>query len=856
MLHQQPIFAFVICFCNSLTIHSHSKDNFAKLFVVKGSLAGKSFELAMDDLHFISFPCLISGQTDEPPASGESSEEKAPDVISMFNIVIATISGQAMQRINKNFLYKCQCKYLSHCGEDPIAAALGLRLYSYGICKQSLRRVLEAATNALCTLEKKQRYVSREVATMVRLMDRKHDPLPAEDVSAGAPTIVSVVQFPRSKRSGSSSSTGSSEGHTSIPMQHTDSGTLIPSLAEQQQSSMHSLMLQSRHTSSERCNTVTDQAWPGELQALFMQQSILANELRLLFHNLSGGHSANLQFNGTKAINVALACKDRKTCLESRAKQPCLCAADSLFGLTAGPVQLPLPAADTVASKTNDKTKGISPSMQTMLALAEPDCIVQILSMLDGRSMASQHADPGRGPAALKQSRLYTFLEASDPTKSFLDLSMMLDEPVDELTSMATYLQGWGLAEIIPVIYTHSCYKVHMHAPLHAHTRVNNAFDRLMLTFSVLGSSTKDFKVSSSGRFRPPPAQMKRNLYSDLATTPRQTITSRSSGQLASNSALGSASKGGKGIGAEVSGVAMVNLSPTPSKLGFPFRRNSSDEGTRRNSIDFDNSPPPPPMSMPFPMPSDFNASSKHRPPGPGPIIPPMMATTPPSGTSLVNTPVEDWKLVRVLELFDGMRPLGEVLQMLPSSLKDFGLDIVIFLLRWHMIVQVDAYLVNLLAMPLPARELSLLNLLPSSNASSSTSSPRPPTSSRMSSEESKNLGLDLLPMDSPTANFWQPGNTAAKGEVPLSLLVNPWVDLLSPAERQVLEKIAPFLQASGPGQTSLRCSAAQNAPLTTSLKALGEVLYLTRLKESDVMQLLSKLPYLKILRKITHPYA
>lgn len=65
--------------------------------------------------------------------------------------------------------------------------------------------------------------------------------------------------------------------------------------------------------------------------------------------------------------------------------------------------------------------------------------------------------------------------------------------------------------------------------------------------------------------------------------------------------------------------------------------------------------------------------------------------------------------MVKVLGLFDGLRPLGEVLQMLPSHLKDHGLDIVIFLLRWHMLVNVDAYLVNLLAMPLPVRELTLL---------------------------------------------------------------------------------------------------------------------------------------------------
>ena len=33
----------------------------------------------------------------------------------------------------------------------------------------------------------------------------------------------------------------------------------------------------------------------------------------------------------------------------------------------------------------------------------------------------------------LTSSRLYAFLDAADPTQSFLDLSMTLDEPVEEV---------------------------------------------------------------------------------------------------------------------------------------------------------------------------------------------------------------------------------------------------------------------------------------------------------------------------------------------------------------------------------------------------------------------------------------
>lgn len=89
----------------------------------------------------------------------------------MFNLVITTISGAGMQKVNKHFSYKCQNKYMSYCGEDPIGAALGLRIYNHGVCKATLRRVLEGATGALCQLEKSDRYLSDEVLKILHVLD-------------------------------------------------------------------------------------------------------------------------------------------------------------------------------------------------------------------------------------------------------------------------------------------------------------------------------------------------------------------------------------------------------------------------------------------------------------------------------------------------------------------------------------------------------------------------------------------------------------------------------------------------------------------------------------------------------------
>jgi hypothetical protein len=47
-----------------------------------------------------------------------------------------------------------------------------------------------------------------------------------------------------------------------------------------------------------------------------------------------------------------------------------------------------------------------------------------------------------------------------DPTLSFLELSLKLDEPVQELISMASYMQTQGLAKVIGVTYDYTVYKV------------------------------------------------------------------------------------------------------------------------------------------------------------------------------------------------------------------------------------------------------------------------------------------------------------------------------------------------------------------------------------------------------------
>lgn len=96
-----------------------------------------------------------------------------------------------------------------------------------------------------------------------------------------------------------------------------------------------------------------------------------------------------------------------------------------------------------------------------MLPMADVEVIMAVLSVLDGGKInhptgssigdgssskkemdhngqipSEKDGDGVGGNAGNKQltkSRLYSFIEAADPTQCFLDLSMMLDEPVEEV---------------------------------------------------------------------------------------------------------------------------------------------------------------------------------------------------------------------------------------------------------------------------------------------------------------------------------------------------------------------------------------------------------------------------------------
>ena len=153
---------------------SLSPDNFAKLFRPKAALFNKVLELTIDDLHYVSFPCPCSDEL-----SSDSSVSTSTDVITLFNVVIATVRESTM----KALLAKTKPSHGStirrddgaaiKVGVDPVAVALGLVGNSFQGVPQPklLRRVVETVSRALLHQEKRNRYVSKQVSQMLRLQE-------------------------------------------------------------------------------------------------------------------------------------------------------------------------------------------------------------------------------------------------------------------------------------------------------------------------------------------------------------------------------------------------------------------------------------------------------------------------------------------------------------------------------------------------------------------------------------------------------------------------------------------------------------------------------------------------------------
>ena len=187
---------------------SLSADHFAKLFRPKAALFNKVLELTIDDLHYISFPCPCSDEL-----SSDSSSPTGTDVITLFNVVIATLRESTV----KALLAKTQSVpdhgdpsrglrggAAAKVGADPVAFALGLggTTFKEAVRPTLLRRVVETVSRALLHQEKRNRYVSKQVTLMLRLQEHH------TGGGSGAATVGASTSASAGSASGGASAAG------------------------------------------------------------------------------------------------------------------------------------------------------------------------------------------------------------------------------------------------------------------------------------------------------------------------------------------------------------------------------------------------------------------------------------------------------------------------------------------------------------------------------------------------------------------------------------------------------------------------------------------------------------------------
>lgn len=115
---------------------SITPDNFARLFRPKAQLFNKILELSIDDIHYISYPCPCIDDINTAELYNNTST--VADVISLFNVIIAVVEEDALNRVldqvDQSFSLENKSvgnNYRSNCiqvpGFDPVASIFGLR---------------------------------------------------------------------------------------------------------------------------------------------------------------------------------------------------------------------------------------------------------------------------------------------------------------------------------------------------------------------------------------------------------------------------------------------------------------------------------------------------------------------------------------------------------------------------------------------------------------------------------------------------------------------------------------------------------------------------------------------------------
>ena len=370
-----------------------------------------------------------------------------------------------------------------------------------------------------------------------------------------------------------------------------------------------------------------------------LRLSSLANELRTVYHSLMGGSAVNLMIDRTISINVKIFSENEQVNQGHEAK------------------------SERCRPKvTYDDIK----PYHTLLTIAEADDMHEILNKVGNLSPSSHFASSKSTYASDLQRAKFEVspgiedvIFAANPTVPLHKLAKDLDIPFDELRIIVEIICQSGLGEIVTVLNAENIYQVHPNAPLAPFSKVAMSFASAFYPLYLMHTN---------------------NLTSPIASSK-------------SNASCGSGS-----VDMQLLGTTISTNKPRVSILDVPGNEDSksrpytsyispcSSFSSKMNS-----------SSSTFlkiePVDLDkFKSEVMHNGNSLTGNSNSMNGNMHQSSDVVVSS---DVLLSRILACFDGYSSLENVIDCFPEGLKTQSVDIILWLLRWHMIRELHIFLLD-----------------------------------------------------------------------------------------------------------------------------------------------------------------
>ncbi|GMF27415.1 unnamed protein product [Phytophthora lilii] len=401
------------------SFHTLPAPLLAKLFRPKNALCNASFELVVDDLRFVSHPVLVTrrlpaalpadgpGNAPALAASSSAGSEQSPatgNETTMFNIIFALEDRPPQASRSTDAMdgsVDTQLLPLQQADEEELLA----RRRS---CAQAFHTVAAQLSNGLLHEELRVGFVSKEVRELLQLRDElAQSERNAGNSNSGIPGVTS----------GNSVSAAVAAGATSGSSITSNAGGVGAG------TSGSSMMHHHHHRKDGENGSSTVEVDPQTLIDVSLGKSVLANDLKRVFHGLEESGAAHVVLNGW--------------------------------------VKLSLTLTDAVTVKM----ASIRP-YHTLLLLTDKDGILNKLP-----------ADHAR--------QLRDLVEAVNPLKSFQDLSLETGVPIHQIFRLAAHLVYWGFGRIVDAITLYNIYQVNAKADLHITSPLAQEFRRKFAPYEL-----------------------------------------------------------------------------------------------------------------------------------------------------------------------------------------------------------------------------------------------------------------------------------------------------------------------------------------------------------------------------------